>query len=226
MIKFIPKMWACTAIVCAGIVPIPGIAQDNFPTKPVRLIAPFPAGGSSDGLARLIAPELAKKIGQSVIVENKPGAGGNIGLDAVAKSEPDGYTIGLASPGPTVVNITLMETIPYDPVRDLTPIGLIADLPILLVVNSAVPVRNVTELIAAEKANPEKYFFASAGNGTTMHLSGELFNTMAGTKLQHVAYKGTAPAIADLLAGQVQVGFLDLSSVGAHVGGKKITLLA
>ena len=213
-------------ITCFSILAAQGFAQTNFPTKPLRLIAPFPAGGSSDGLARLLAPELAKKLGQSVIIENKPGAGGNIGLDAVAKSEPDGYTIGLASPGPTVVNITLMDAIPYDPVKDLTPIALVADLPILLVVNSATPSRTVTELIAAEKLNPGKFFFASAGNGTTMHLSGELFNTMAGTKLQHVAYKGTAPAIADLLAGQVQVGFLDLSSVGGHIGGNKIRVLA
>ena len=202
------------------------MAQTNFPTRPLRLIAPFPAGGSSDGLARLIAPELAKKLGQPVFVENKPGAGGNIGLDAIAKAEPDGYTFGLASPGPTVVSITLMDSLPYDPVKDLTPIGLIADLPILLVINSAVPVGSVAELIAAEKSNPGRYFFASAGNGTTMHLSGELFNVMAGTKLQHVAYKGTAPAIADLLAGQIQVGFLDMSSVGAHLGGNRIKVLA
>ena len=202
------------------------MAQTNFPTRPLRLIAPFPAGGSSDGLARLIAPELAKKLGQPVFVENKPGAGGNIGLDAIAKAEPDGYTFGLASPGPTVVSITLMDSLPYDPVKDLTPIGLIADLPILLVINSAVPVSSVAELIAAEKSNPGRYFFASAGNGTTMHLSGELFNVMAGTKLQHVAYKGTAPAIADLLAGQIQVGFLDMSSVGAHLGGNRIKVLA
>lgn len=205
---------------------IQATAQTSFPTRPLRLIAPFPAGGSSDGLARLIAPELAKKLGQSVIVENKPGAGGNIGLDAIAKAEPDGYTIGLASPGPTVVSITLMDSLPYDPVKDLTPIGLIADLPILLVINSGVPVNSVAELIAAEKTNPGKYFFASAGNGTTMHLSGELFNVMAGTKLQHVAYKGTAPAIADLLAGQVQVGFLDMSSVGSHLSGNRIKVLA
>lgn len=201
-------------------------AQTNFPTRPIRLIAPFPAGGSSDGLARLLAPELAKKFGQPVIVENKPGAGGNIGLDAISKSEPDGYTIGLASPGPTVVSITLMDSLPYDPVKDLTPIGLVADLPILLVINSTVPVNSVAELIAAEKANPGKFFFASAGNGTTMHLSGELFNVTAGTKLQHVAYKGTAPAIADLLAGQVQVGFLDMSSVGSHLSGNRIKVLA
>lgn len=224
--RLINKILLSGSIAFACLVSIQAMAQTNFPNKPLRLIAPFPAGGSSDGLARLIAPELAKKLGQSVIVENKPGAGGNIGLDAIAKSEPDGYTIGLASPGPTVVNITLMDSIPYDPVKDLTAIGLVADLPILLVINSAVPVNNVADLIAAEKANPGKYFFASAGNGTTMHLSGELFNTMAGTKLQHVAYKGTAPAIADLLAGQVQVGFLDMSSVGSHLSGNRIKVLA
>ena len=224
--KHFSRLLICISAAFACIFSIQAMAQTNFPTRPLRLIAPFPAGGSSDGLARLIAPELAKKLGQPVFVENKPGAGGNIGLDAIAKAEPDGYTFGLASPGPTVVSITLMDSLPYDPVKDLTPIGLIADLPILLVINSAVPVSSVAELIAAEKSNPGRYFFASAGNGTTMHLSGELFNVMAGTKLQHVAYKGTAPAIADLLAGQIQVGFLDMSSVGAHLGGNRIKVLA
>ncbi len=224
--KHFSRLLICISAAFACIFSIQAMAQTNFPTRPLRLIAPFPAGGSSDGLARLIAPELAKKLGQPVFVENKPGAGGNIGLDAIAKAEPDGYTFGLASPGPTVVSITLMDSLPYDPVKDLTPIGLIADLPILLVINSAVPVSSVAELIAAEKSNPGRYFFASAGNGTTMHLSGELFNVMAGTKLQHVAYKGTAPAIADLLAGQIQVGFLDMSSVGSHLGGNRIKVLA
>ncbi|MEI6115718.1 MAG: tripartite tricarboxylate transporter substrate binding protein [Burkholderiales bacterium] len=224
--KHFSRLLICVSAAFACIFSMHAMAQTTFPTRPLRLIAPFPAGGSSDGLARLIAPELSKKLGQPVIVENKPGAGGNIGLDAIAKAEPDGYTFGLASPGPTVVSITLMDSLPYDPIKDLTPIGLIADLPILLVINSAVPVSSVAELIAAEKSNPGRYFFASAGNGTTMHLSGELFNVMAGTKLQHVAYKGTAPAIADLLAGQIQVGFLDMSSVGTHLSGNRIKVLA
>jgi tripartite-type tricarboxylate transporter receptor subunit TctC len=197
-----------------------------YPTRPIKLIAPFATGGSTDSLARIIAPELSKKLGQPSVVENRIGAGGNIGLDAVAKAEADGYTIGLASPGPLVVNVTLLDSIPYDPIKDFAPISLIADLPIVLVVNNTVAANDVASLIAFDKSNPGKLFFASAGIGTTMHLSGELLNVMAGTKLQHVPYKGTGQAITDLLGGQVQIGFLDLPSVGPHLAGGKVKILA
>ena len=198
----------------------------DFPNRPIRLIAPFAAGGSTDVLARAIAPELSKRLGQQVIVENRTGAGGNIGIDAVAKAAPDGYTIGMASPGPIVVNVTLLSSLPYDPIKDLAPIALVADLPIVLVANSSVPANNVKELVALERANPGKLSFASAGTGTTMHLSGELFNAMAGTKLVHVPYRGTGAAITDLLGGQIQLGFLDLPSVAGQVKGGRIKLLA
>ncbi|MBE0549338.1 MAG: tripartite tricarboxylate transporter substrate binding protein [Rubrivivax sp.] len=212
--------------VLAALAPASGIAQGSYPTKPIRLIVPFAAGGSTDSLARIVAPELGRRLGQTVLVDNRAGAGGNIGIDAVAKADPDGYTIGLGSPGPLVVNVTLMDALPYDPVKDLAPIALIADLPIVLVVHSSVPANDVASLIAADKANPGNLFFASAGTGTTMHLSGELLNVMAGTKLQHVPYKGTGLAITDLLAGRVQVGFLDLPSVGPHLDGGKVKILA
>jgi tripartite-type tricarboxylate transporter receptor subunit TctC len=198
----------------------------DFPNRPIRLIAPFATGGSTDVLARAIAPELSKRLGQQVIVENRTGAGGNIGIDAVAKAAPDGYTIGMASPGPIVVNVTLLSSLPYDPIKDLAPIAMVADLPIVLVANSSVQANNVKELIALERANPGKLSFASAGTGTTMHLSGELFNVMAGTKLVHVPYRGGGAAITDLLGGQVQLGFLDLPSVAGHVKGGRIKLLA
>ena len=198
----------------------------DYPTRSIRLIAPFAVGGSTDVLARAIAPELSKRLGQPVIVDNRPGAGGNIGIDAVAKAAPDGYTIGIASPGPIVVNVTLLSSLPYDPTRDLAPIALIADLPIVLVANSSVRANNVKELIALDRADPGKLSFASAGSGTTMHLSGELFNVMTGTKLVHVPYRGTGPAITDILGGQIQLGFLDLPSVAAHVKGGRIKLLA
>lgn len=198
----------------------------DYPSKPIRLIAPFAAGGSTDLLARTIAPEMAKRLGQPVVVENRVGAGGNIGLDAVAKAEPDGHTIGIASPGPLVVNVTLMDSIAYDPVNDFAPIALIADLPIVLVAHPSVPANDVTSLIAADKANPGKLFFASAGTGTTMHLSGELMNVMAGTKLQHVPYKGGSLAMTDILSGQVQLGFLDFPSAGPHIASGKIKALA
>ena len=204
----------------------PAMAQAAWPSKPIRLIAPFAAGGSTDVLARIIAPEMSKRLGQPIVVENRAGAGGNIGMDAIAKADPDGYTIGMASPGPLVVNVTLLDSLPYNPLTDFAPIALIADLPIVLVVHNSVAANDVQSLIAADKANPGKLFFASAGNGTTMHLSGELFNVMAGTKLQHVAYKGTGPAVTDLLGGQVSIGFLDLPAVGPHLESGKIKILA
>jgi tripartite-type tricarboxylate transporter receptor subunit TctC len=201
------------------------IATD-FPNRPIRLIAPFAVGGSTDVLARAIAPELSKRLGQQVIVENRAGAGGNIGIDAVAKAAPDGYTIGMASPGPIVVNVTLLSSLPYDPIKDLAPIAMVADLPIVLVASASLQANNVKELIALERASPGKLSFASAGNGTTMHLSGELFNVMAGTKLVHVPYRGTGAAITDILGGQIQLGFLDLPSVAGHAKGGRIKLLA
>lgn len=201
-------------------------AADPYPTRPIKLIVPFAPGGSSDSLGRVIAPELSTRLGQPVVVENKPGAGGNLGIDQVAKAAPDGYTIGLASPGPIVVNVTLMEGLPYDPVRDLAPIALIADLPIVFVANKALAANDVRALIAADKADPGKLFFASAGIGTTMHLSGELLNSMAGTRLEHVPYKGAGAAVTDLVAGRVQLGFLDLPSAGPHVKSGALKILA
>lgn len=194
-------------------------ATTDFPNRPIRLIVPFPAGGSSDTLSRAVAAELSKRLGQQIIVDNRPGGGGNIGIDAVAKAPADGYTIGMASPGSIVINVALLDAMPYDPIKDLAFVGLIADLPIVLVANTSVPAQNVKELVALDKANPGKLSFASAGNGTTMHLAGELFNKVAGTKLVHVPYRGTGPAINDILGGQIQVGFLDYPSVAPHVNG-------
>lgn len=201
-------------------------AEEAYPTRPIKLIIPFAPAGSSDSLGRIIAPELSTRLGQPVVVENKPGAGGNLGIDQLAKAPPDGYTIGLASPGPIVVNVTLIDGLPYDPVRDLKPIALIADLPIVLVASKTLPANDVRALIAADKADPGKLFFASAGVGTTMHLSGELFNSMAGTRLEHVPYKGAGAAITDLVAGRVQLGFLDLPAAGPHVKSGALKILA
>jgi tripartite-type tricarboxylate transporter receptor subunit TctC len=201
-------------------------AEESYPARPIRLIVPFTPGGGSDSLARIIAPELAARLKQPVVIENKPGAGGSIGIDAVAKSASDGYTIGLASPGSLVTSVTLMKDLPYDPVRDLTPVALIADLPIALVATKAFPGTSVSAVISADKANPGSLNFASAGVGTTMHLSGELFNAMAGTRLEHVPYKGAGLAIADLITGRVQLGFLDIPAVGAQVASGDLKLLA
>lgn len=222
----IPRIVNLLTSVLLVLIAAPAAADPDYPKRPIKLITPFAPGGSTDTLARVLAPELSKRLGQTVIVENKAGAGGNIGLDAVAKADPDGYVLGLASPGPLVVNVSLMDKLPYNPLTDFTPVALIADLPIVLVVHSSVPATSVQALIGADKSDPGKLFFASAGVGTTMHLSGELFNVMAGTKMKHVAYKGTAPAVTDMLAGQVQVGFLDLPSAGPHVATGKLKLLA
>lgn len=201
-------------------------AQQAYPSRTIKLIAPFAPGGSTDALARIIAPEMAKKLGQSVVVENKAGAGGTIGTAEIARAEPDGYTIGLGAPGPLTVNVTLMDNLSYDPVRDFAPVALIANLPVVLVANSSVRANDVQSLIAADKADPGKLFFASAGVGTTMHLAGEMLNSMAGTRLQHVSYKGTGIAITDLIAGTVQLGFLDLPSAGPHIASGRLKLLA
>jgi tripartite-type tricarboxylate transporter receptor subunit TctC len=216
--------WALAALIA---LPFAGAAfAQQYPTKPIRLIVPFPPGGSSDTLARIFAPELSRRLGQNIVVENRAGAGGNIGIDAVAKAAPDGYTIGLASPGPIVVAVTLNPSLSYNPVKDLAPVALIADLPIVLVAHPSVSASNIQELIALDRADPGKLSFASAGQGTTMHLSGELLNATAGTKLVHVPYKGAGPAMNDLVGGQVQLGFLDLPSAAGHAKAGKIKILA
>ena len=219
---------AAASVLALGAAHGPAAAQPapGWPSAPIRLISPFAPGGSSDSLARMLAPELARRLGQQVIVENRPGAGGNIGLDAVAKSKPDGYTLVLASPGPLVVNITLMSSLPYDPVRDFKPISLIADLPIVLVAHPSVNANTVAELVSLEKARPGTLAFASAGTGTTRQPSGELLNLMPGTKLGHVPHKGAAPAMTDILGGQVQLGFVDLPSVAGHAKAGRVKLLA
>lgn len=215
-----------SVLAACVLVASPAAAQADWPTAPIRLISPFAPGGSSDQLARILAPELSQRLGQQVLVDNRTGAGGNIGVDAVAKAKPDGHTLLLASPGPIVVNVTLMDSLPYDPVKDLRPVSLIADLPIVLAAHPSVAAKNVAELVALEKSKPGSLAFASAGTGTTMHLSGELLNLMAGTKLVHVPYKGAGPAMTDLLGGQVQLAFVDLPSAGQHARAGRVKILA
>ena len=202
----------------------PGAA--DFPTRPIRLIVPFAVGGSTDALARAIAPELSNRLGRPVLVDNRPGASGVIGLDVVAKAVPDGYTIALVSAGNMIINLMLLASPPYDPARDLAPIAFIADSPVVLVANASVPANNVKELIALDRAEPGKLSFATAGNGTTQHLAGEMFNSMTGTKLVHVPYKGTGPAVTDILGGQIQLGFIDFPPVMPHLKGGRIKILA
>ena len=203
-----------------------GAQAENYPSKPIKLIVPFPAAGTTDFLARILGQELTKAWGQQVIVDNRPGAGGNIGSDLVAKSAPDGYTLVMGAVGTHAINASLYKKMPYDTVKDFAPITLIAMVPNILVVHPAVPAKSVKELIEYAKANPGKLNFASSGNGTSVHLSGELFKTMAGVSMTHVPYKGSAQALPDLLGGQVQLTFDNMPSMLPHVKAGKLRALA
>jgi tripartite-type tricarboxylate transporter receptor subunit TctC len=181
-----------------------------WPSKPIRLVVTFPSGGAPDILARLFADKA--QLGQPVVVENKPGAGGNIGADNVAKSAPDGYSLVMGTVGTHSINGALYSKMPYDMVKDFTPVAHVASAPNLLVVTNSLPVKNVAELIAYMKANPDKLSFGSPGIGTSVHVSGELFKSMTGTTMQHVPYKGRQFAIPDLVGGQIQVMFDNMPS--------------
>jgi tripartite-type tricarboxylate transporter receptor subunit TctC len=182
-------------------------AQGNWPQKPVRLVMPFSAGGPSDVLARAFAKPLGEVLGQPVVVDNRTGAGGAIGIDIVAKAQPDGYTLGFGHTGTTAINPHVMQKSPYDPLTDLTPITPIVAYANVLVVNSSVPVKNVAEFVAWAKANPASATFASGGKGATNHLAGELLKTLTGVPLVHVPYKGSGPAMIDVVAGNVPCMF-------------------
>ena len=203
----------------------PAHAQTAWPGKPIRLIVGFAAGGSTDVTARIIAQALSDRLGQPVVVENRGGAGGNIGADAVAKADPDGYTLLMATSSTFAANPNLYKSLPFDVQKDFAPITVTAFIPNLLVVNPSVPANNVADFIAYLKANPDKLNFASAGNGTSQHLSGELFNSLAGVRMTHVAYRGGAPAVSDLLGGQVQVIFAPLVEVIQQVRAEKLKAL-
>jgi tripartite-type tricarboxylate transporter receptor subunit TctC len=184
----------------------PVVAQD-FPSRIIRIVVPFPPGGTSDVLAREIAQEITNSTGQQVLVDNRPGASGMIGANFVAKSAPDGYTILLSTPGPITINPHLYTNMAYDAEKDLIPITQIGTVPQILVVHPSVKANTVQELIDLAKANPGKLNYGSVGIGSTLHLAGELFNTKAGTQLVHIPYKGSAPALSDLLGGQIDLMF-------------------
>src|SRR5437660_1203037 len=214
------------AIAAMLAVALPAAHADTYPSKPIKLIVPFPAGGTTDVLARVVGQELTKSWGQQVIIDNRPGAGGNIGADAVAKSAPDGYTLVMGTVGTHGINVSLYKNMPYDAVKDFTPITQVASVPNLLTVNPQVPVKSVKELIDYAKANPDKLTFASSGNGTSIHLSGEMFKSMTGVQMRHVPYKGSAPAVTDLLGGHVDLMFDNMPSVIQHVKDGKLRGIA
>jgi tripartite-type tricarboxylate transporter receptor subunit TctC len=204
---------------------LPAFAQDNWPTKTIRIVLSFGApGGAPDVAARLLAPELTKAWGQSVIVDPKTGAGGIIGAETVAKSAPDGYTWLINSPA-HVINVALYAgKLPYDPITDFTPVTLLGEVPNLLIIVPSVPARTVKEFIAHAKANPGKLNYGSAGTGSSQHLAGELFAKMAGVKMTHVPYKGGGAVVTDLLAGQLQLTFGSATSLPSIRAGKLVAL--
>ena len=196
-----------------------------WPAKPIKWVVPFAPGGTTDILARSIGEKLAIALGQPVIIENKPGAGGGLGADFVAKSAPDGYTILGGTISTNAINASLYRNLPYDPVKDFMPITMIARVPNMLVVNNDVPAKNVAELIVLMKTNSGKYTFASSGNGTSQHLSGELFKSVAGVDMQHIPYKGSPPALQDVMGGSVTMTFDNITTAWPLAKGGKLRAL-
>jgi tripartite-type tricarboxylate transporter receptor subunit TctC len=221
---------ALSAAAPAVLWPATAFAQDKWPSKTVRIVVPFAPGGTTDILARSLAPALSQAFGQQFIVENKPGAGGNIGAAEVAKAAPDGYTLLMGTVGTHGINQSLYSKMPYDPIKDFAPITLVAGVPNVLVMNpakaEAANIHNVADLIRYAKANPGKLNMASSGNGTSIHLSGELFKSMTGTYMVHFPYRGSAPALLDLIGGTMDLMFDNLPSSMQQIKAGKLTALA
>ncbi len=202
------------------------VAAQSFPAKPVRFVVPYPPGGPLDEIARAVGQKLTPVWGQQVLVDNRSGAGGSIGADVVAKSAPDGYTMLLANSGPITVNVTLRKDLPYDPRTDLAPVTQIIGAPMVLVVHPSLPVRSVKDLITLAKSNPGKLNYASAGIGNLQHLGMEHLQALAKIKMNHVPYKGAAPAFIDLLSGQMDLMFANIVGVLPHIEGKRVRAIA
>jgi tripartite-type tricarboxylate transporter receptor subunit TctC len=225
-----PKRRVLTvAVLAAGIlasVPFVAQAQAAFPARALTIVVPFSAGGTTDILARVVGQYLSKDLGQPVIIDNRPGAGGNIGAQMVARAAPDGYTLLMGTVGTHAINQSLYKKMPFDPIKDFQPLTRVALVPNLLVAHPSQPYKTVKELIAYAKANPGKVNFASSGSGTSIHLSAEMFNQMAGVDMQHIPYKGSAPALNDLLGGQTAIMFDNMPSVIGHVRAGKLRPIA
>ncbi len=214
-----------TLLSAALLALVPAVQAQTFPDKPVMLVVPFPPGGPTDAMARTIAAEMKDRLGQPVVVENRAGAGGNIGAEYVARAAADGQTLLFGTSGPLAINASLYRKSSYDPVKSFAPVIQVGHLPNILVVNPAVPAQNVKELVAYARANPGKLSYASSGNGASSHLAGVLFNEKAGTDIQHIPYKGTGPALNDLLGGQVGMSFTDVLTALPYVKAGKLRAL-
>jgi len=203
-----------------------GASAQTYPDRTITMVVPFAAGGSTDLVARILAQKLTEQMGQTVVVENRAGAGGNIGAASVVKSSPDGYTVLYGTISTHTLNPLMAKKSAYDPVKDFEPVALVGNIPNVLVVHPGVPAKNVQELIALAKAQPDKFSYASSGVATPLHLSGEMFNRMAGTKMAHVPYRGAGPAMNDLVGGQIPVMFDNLPSSAEFIKSGKIRALA
>lgn len=216
---------ACTAIAaCAAVAAVPAAAQALFPSKPITLVVPFAPGGGNDILARLIAPKMSAQLGQPIVIENKPGAGGNLGADYVAHAAPDGYTLVIASSQITM-NPYLGMKVPFNIERDFEPVGRIGSVPLMLVSNTEQPYKTLKEFVDYTRANPGKVSYSSPGPGTPQHLAGEVFAKLNKTELLHVPYRGTGPSISDLMGNQVQVSFATFASAIQYVRAGKLRAL-
>jgi len=225
----LPRNAICAlTAACALLATLPRATAQSpaYPSRPIRFIVPLPAGGGADIVARIISERLTKSLGQQVLVDNRPGGGTVIGADLAAKAPPDGYTLLLGTATTHAINASLVRKLPYDPIKDFSPITLVAVLPQIIVSHPSLPVASLKEFIALARKRPGEIFFASTGNGSANHLGGEMLNAVAGLKNVHVPYKGAAPALTDLLAGQVQFMFTTIPPALPHVKSGKLRALA
>ncbi len=216
----LPSLLATAMLFCAA------AAAQDYPARPIRMVVPFPPGGGVDIAARVTAQKFIESWGQQVIVDNRGGAGGVIAMDIAAKAAPDGYTLIMGAAGPVAITVSLYAKVPFDPVRDFAPVALAASTLYALAVHPGVPAKSVKELIAYSKANPKRLTFASTGIGSPPHLSGELLKSMTGADMTHVPYKGTGPALTDLMGGQVSLMFSDVIAAYPHIKAGKLRALA
>ena len=229
MNRFVIRRSLLAAVVtCSAFLsPLSAFAQSqNYPNKPVRVVVSFSTGGTTDILARYLSQKLSESLGQPFVVENKPGAGGILGNDIVAKAAPDGYTLLMGSASSLAVNVSMYKFFPYDPHKDFAPVMQVASGPFIIVVNPGVPANNLRELITLAKAKPGQINFGSSGNGTSIHLTGELLNSMADIRMTHVPYKGTGPAMFDTISGQVQMTLSDMVPFVPHIASGKLRAIA